>query len=70
MLGNSNACGDITATDGGLEAIKGFSSCVGTIARHFIMGITHNLLQNEQIQDVDGKIYSVSDSTKRLGCHD
>ncbi len=26
--------------------------------------------QNEQIQNVDGKIYSVSDSTKRLVCHD
>ncbi len=26
--------------------------------------------QNEQIQDVDSKIYSVSDSTKRLVCHD
>ncbi len=26
--------------------------------------------QNEQIQDIDGKIYSVSDSTKRLVCHD
>ncbi len=26
--------------------------------------------QKKQIQDVDGKIYSVSDSTKRLVCHD
>ncbi len=45
VLGNSNACGDITAADGGLEAIKGFLTCVGVLARHFAMGITHNSLR-------------------------
>ncbi len=45
VLGNSNACGDITATDGGLEAIIGFSSRMGTFARHFAMGIMHNSLR-------------------------
>ncbi len=45
VLGNSNTYGDITTADGGLEAIKGFSSHVGTLARHFAMGITYNLLR-------------------------
>ncbi len=151
VLGNSNACGCITATDGSLEATKEFPSCLGALARHFAMGVMNNSLwiyhsvskrpasflqdspndrefkrnrsaatrdvisteergyrgstplsdgvrflqpifccaqerwrittnigltpfesctQNEQIQDVDSKIYSVSDSTKRLVCHD
>ncbi len=37
VLGNSNACGDITTADG-LEAIKVFSSRMGTLAQHFAMG--------------------------------
>ncbi len=45
VLGNSNACGDITAADGSLEAIKGFSSRVGLLALHFAMGITHSSLR-------------------------
>ncbi len=64
MLGNSNACGDIKAAVGGLKAIQGILSHVGTLARHFAMGITHNSLR------IHHSVSKRPTSFPRDSCHD